>query len=148
MKFRSNQLRNLGLLALCSVFVVIGILMRNEYPIVAYAGIVFFGIGVVVAAIQMLPHASYLELQDEGFKFRTLFRDNFVRWKEVEHFYVIKVHSNKMVGWNYSAKAGVNSVASKVSSKLSGAQAALPETYGKKAEELAEIMNQKKADNA
>ena len=122
-------------------FVADGLLMAREEPIAGYACVAFFGLCALVGAISLHPKSSFLELRADGFEYASLFRRTFVQWRHISQFFPITVHHNAMVGWNYSPEFTDSSAARKVAAALSGAEAALPDTYGMKAAELATLLN-------
>lgn len=134
------------LMLLCSALLVAGgIWTYAAEPVVAIMGIGFFGLCGLVAIVCMIPGASYLTLTAEGFWFASLFRKNFVAWKDVDHFIVADIRANKMVGWNYTADFGHQSALRRVNSAIAGIEGGLPDTYGHSAAELAELMNELRA---
>ena len=54
--------------------------------ILGWCSILFFGIGVVVFAMTLIPGASYLRLKREGFEVCNLFRSHTTSWSQVECF--------------------------------------------------------------
>jgi hypothetical protein len=129
-------------------FVAIGTQMTRDDPVMAYAGIVFFGLCALVAALNLHPRGSYLELGREGFVFASMFRRVFVPWGHVREFVPYKVQHTKMVGWNYVPSFTGSRGGRKLSVALAGVEAALPDTYGMKAEELASLLNQLLVEHA
>lgn len=65
-------------------FVAIGIWMGSEEGWIGHAIAAFFGLCAAVAAVQLLPGASSLRIDRDGFTCRSLFRSWSVRWDEVE----------------------------------------------------------------
>ena len=139
---RRSIRKMLVLLAGSLTFVAIGIPMARDDPLMAYAGIVFFGLCALVAAVSLHPRSTYLELTKEGFTFASLFRRSFVPWGHVREFVPFKMHHNSMVGWNYTSAFAGSTTGRKVSVALAGVEAAFPDTYGMKAAELASLLNQ------
>jgi hypothetical protein len=93
-----------------------------------------------VFALQFHPKAAYLHLAADGFTICSLFRAHTVRWAQVREFAVIRVGPNRMVGWNYTPDYPGSGRARAVSKLLAGCEAALPDTYGMKPQELAKLM--------
>lgn len=104
----------------------------------------FFGLGLIVLVIQMMPGASYLRLTAEGFELASLFRRHFVRWDRIEEMGVWTMRrglaKSKMVCFNYLATAVSTSRARELSRRLTGFEGGLPDTYGLSAEELLSLM--------
>ncbi len=143
--FKSSKLKSLLWIVVCLVFVVgslWGDTKKNVLIIYLVAG--FFSLGLVVFCVQLLPGASYLILKKESFIFCALFRAHEVRWDEVQGFRVQTISHNKMVVWDFVPGYSKQVRGRRISTAMAGCEGALPETYGFKAEELAEVMNQMK----
>jgi hypothetical protein len=119
-----------------SIFVV-----RMNEP-AGYGGIVLFGLGTLVAAISLLPGSAFLRVTDQGFTYSSLFRRRHTAWKDVKEFQPVTVGTKSMVGWNYNAGANGNLRLRRVSSAIAGVEAALPDTYGMTAPNLAKLLNE------
>jgi hypothetical protein len=104
--------------------------------------IIFFGLCASVGLIGLLPNSSYLTLTERGFLFASLFRKHFVPWSNVQSFVPVKIRLNSMVGWNYSPAFGKSQRLRALNTAIAGVEAALPDTYGMPAEQLAKLMNQ------
>jgi hypothetical protein len=131
-------------------FVAAGIWIGMSGESVGYWGAVFFGLGVVVGVVQMIPGSSYLKLTRDGFEFSAMFRRHFVLWSDVSEFGVMTIRQgglavNRMVGFNYSVPAkGVSGRA--LSRAVAGFEGGLPDCYGHRAEVLAEMMTRLRAE--
>jgi hypothetical protein len=117
---------------------------EKEGAWIMWACVGFFGLCAVVALLQFLPQSSCLRLGAEGFTIRTLYREQTYRWEDVDTFGVTRVRLNKMVGFNFAPHFQRAARLRRVSAALVGFEGALPDTYGMKAEELADLMNQYK----
>ena len=130
------------LLLLGSVlFVVAGIWLFPREPYISVASIVFFGLCSVVAAIGLHPKSSFLTLTTEGFLFASLFRKHFVSWSSVKSFTPVDIGMHKMVGWNYVPEFQASIKLRRVNTAISGAEAALPDTYGMSVQELCTLLS-------
>lgn len=141
LRLRASPLKMLALLVVSLVFVAGGLLMARDEPVMGYFGAVFFGLGAIVAVVSLLPGSSYVELSDEGFEVCSLFRKHFIRWAQIREFSIYRVQHSERVGWHYLAEAGATTLGRRVSSALAGVEGGLPDTYGMKARELADLMN-------
>lgn len=128
------------LFLVCLVFVMGGVWMVRSGEAEGYFVAGFFGLGLPVAALQFHPRAAYLELREDGFTFCGLFRAHSVRWADVREFGVMDVSGNLMVGWNFTADYARSGRARVVAKTLTGYEAALPDSYGMKPRELADVM--------
>jgi hypothetical protein len=140
--YRTRPLK-MALLALVSgVFVCIGLWLLPREPVIALACIIFFGLCASVGLVGLLPNSSYLTLTEQGFLFASLFRKHFVAWSSVQTFVPVRIQSNSMVGWIYSSEFRGSTRLRRASTAIAGVEAALPDTYGMPAEQLADLMNQ------
>jgi hypothetical protein len=124
------------------VFVSLGLWLLPREPNIARACIIFFGLCALVGLVNLLPNSSYLTLTEKGFLLVSLFRKHFVEWSNVQSFVPVRIQRRSMVGWNYSSEYRGSKRLRSVNSALAGVEAALPDTYGMPAEQLADLMNQ------
>lgn len=122
------------------IFVYAGVRMIEYLPLMGWLTMVFFGICLLVAIIQILPGASQLKLTHEGFEITTLFRSHFTAWEDVSEFRTAYVGIRKMVVFNYSDAHKKFAFAKRLAQVMAGTQAALPDNYGMKAAALAVLM--------
>lgn len=138
---RASKLKMLGLLILSAAFTALGLWMASEAPLTGYLCAGFFGLGLLVFAVQLLPKSSYLHLAQDGFTFAALFGSQTVRWRDVESFSVVRIGHNDMVAWDFAPHYKRQPRGRAVSRGIAGVEAALPDTYGMKAQALANLMN-------
>ncbi len=142
MRLYTSRWKALALLAASIGFVAAGWSMRVGNPVAGYLGMGFFGLGIPVFLAQLLPGRSYLELTCGGFTCVSWFSKSHTRWADVRQFRVVQVSGHRMLGWDYLAHGPGHDWGRKFSRAVSGADAALPETYGLTAEALAALMNE------
>jgi hypothetical protein len=68
---RPSKKGTLGLLLICSAFVAAGVWMASEGEMIGWFASCFFGLGVLVAIVQLLPNSSHLHLTESGLEVRT-----------------------------------------------------------------------------
>ncbi len=141
LRLRSSPWKHLKLMVVSAGFVTMGGFLVARGQAFGWLCIAFFGLGVVVAIVTMLPGASYLELRRDGFEFSSLYRKWFQRWSDVEEFFPQRIATNVMVCWNFAPGYVGQLRGRRVSAGLAGVEAALPDTYGMPAAELAALMN-------
>ncbi len=130
------------LLVISSCFVALGIFLTSKDDLqIGWLCVLFFGLGVLVALINLLPGCSYLDLTSDGMEIRSLYRKWFVRWTDVQEFFPASVANRPMICWNYTQSFAGQRLGRKISSGLTGVEAALPDTYGMYAEDLANLLN-------
>ena len=140
---RPSRAKTILLLLVALVFVAIGVfaLADREWG-VGLSCTIFFGLGAVIAAIQLRPGAAYLRLTEEGFVVCSMFRAGaLVPWNRVSNFRVgsLPLAGKKMVVYDSSSptKRGLR----QINRELIGASDGLPDNYGMKYDALAALMN-------
>jgi hypothetical protein len=141
MVLRPSRLKWLGLNAICLVFVIIGIFMIRSGDAMGWFVAGFFGLGLLVGIVCMLPGASYLKLDAQGFTMCSLYRAHAFRWEDVTGFGVGRVVTNKMVMFNFSPSYVRSPKMRSLNVGLVGYEAGIPDSYGLKHEALAELLN-------
>lgn len=108
--------------------------------------IIFFGLGVLVSAILILPHSAYLKLTPEGFEVCSLFRKSFTKWDDIEKFLIYKnpTSPTTMVGLLFDKNYEQQETSRGIAKSLTGGEVegALPDTYGMSAKNLTILMNE------
>ena len=127
-------------------FVLIGIWMVRCGEMLGWVGIAFFGLCLSVSLICMLPNASYLRLTHDGFTMCSLFRAHTIGWDDVTGFGVGRVFANKMVMFNFVESYRRFPKLRAFNSEVVGFEAAIPDSYGLRHEDLADLLNRHKAD--
>ena len=115
-----------------------GYLGIKSGDIAGWIAVVFFGIGLLVSFIQLLPGAAYLKVGPNGLEFRTMFRTRRISWTEISDFGTYRQAFQNFVGINFNTEA--KSFSQNASLALAGFHDALPDTYGHKADELAVLL--------
>ena len=85
---RPKPLKSIGLLFVSILFVACGFIFIKEDPFMAWITIIFFGLGVIVFVIQLIPNSSYLKLTKDGFEVKNLFKSDSTKWSDVNSFKV------------------------------------------------------------
>jgi len=142
---RPRRGRLLLLLGVCSTFVALTFLpnIKESEAAVKWGARCFFGLGVLIFALELLPGVSHLRLTPGGFEVRTLFRSGFMRWGDVEEFFPIRMFGAAFVALRFSESCKAMKPGRLVASLLSGgAEGILPDTYGCRVEELAALLEE------
>jgi hypothetical protein len=107
-----------------------------------WSALIFFSLGVILIPIALLPGASVLTLDADGFQFINLFRRCRYSWVDTTGFVSWAVTGRtKMVLFNMPIPdSRVAKGFDKVARALSGHDGGLPDTYGLSAENLAQLM--------
>lgn len=126
-----------------AAFVAAGIWIVIEGDWKGYLCVGFFGLCALVGVIQLLPGSSFLKLTPEGIEYASLYRRHFIEWSSITEFGVVSIKQtgltvNRMVGFNLDSD--VKARGRNLSKALSGFEAALPDCYGHKAADLANLL--------
>ena len=123
---RASKARALLLLVGSLGFVVVGVCISADHPVIGYGNVVFFGLCGLAALVMFHPSAHYLTLGPEGFLFSALFRKHQVRWQDVVEFRTVLICLNQLVVCNYSEQFGAHARLLAVKQSLSLVGFALP----------------------
>lgn len=144
---KPKRLKTIGLLLISILFVILGIFLIENNSFQRWLGIIFFGICMIVFLIQLIPNSSYLKLTKNGFEIRNLFKSNYTKWSDVETFKTGYIRHSEMVMFDFSKEHNKHNIGKKIAKFLASNEGALPNTYGMKATELAELMNKWKSES-
>jgi hypothetical protein len=136
-----RRARWLLLLVASLAFTVAGAAMIRSGETRGWFMVAVFALGALVAGAMLLPGSAYLRLTPDGFEMRSLYRHVRVRWADVSWFRAGRIGLNKMVLFDYAPSYTRSAQARAVASALTGAEAALPDTYGHSAEALVALLN-------
>jgi hypothetical protein len=130
------------LLLICLAFTLIAIAMIRDGQRMGWFVVVFFSLCTVTFGVLLLPGSAYLRLTPEGFETRSLFRTHHARWADITAFRAGRIGLNAMVLIQYAPSYAHARKLRAVSAALTGAEGALPDTYGHSAQQLAELLNE------
>jgi hypothetical protein len=136
------RVRRWKLIRLITISLALAIPGLFDGGIMPLIGTGFFGLGAIVFAILLLPGAAWLRLEPAGFTVCHLFRKRSTPWSEVTDFGVALAGRKKLVGYNSRSVTEHSPRIAALSTALSGYNAALPDTYGPRAAELAALLNE------
>jgi hypothetical protein len=98
----------------------------------------FFGVATLVFVIMILPGASAVCLNENGFDLTYFYRTKTFRWSEVDDFSIVTFRRRSVVEFNAAALR--HTVIGKIDAALGHRNWTLPSTYGLSADDLAELM--------
>jgi hypothetical protein len=130
----------LGLISL--VLTVGGTFMIQDEPLKGLLITSSFGLCSLVFIVQLIPGSTELKLTEEGFEMTSLFRKNTTKWTDVKSFKVGYLGQNKTIKFDYVESHKKHTTGKLIAKQLSGNHGALPTTYGLKATELLQILNE------
>lgn len=139
--------RQYRLLAINGVFVAIGVAMLADGDLWGLAGVIFFGLGAIVACVG-IAWPAHLVIGSDGFQFRTLRRTSPVfAWSKTSNFQPWSpAVGGSFVAFEYDGQPPVyRGRLARFNRSLSGGNCSLPSTYGMKATELCELLEGRRA---
>lgn len=142
MELKPSPWKHLWLLIFSGCFTLLGIHALREHPVSGWLIIGFFGSGVIIVLITLIPGSSYLRLEPEGMLIRSLYRTWYISWSDTSRFFVLSAGGQAMVCWNYTPGFNTKQHRRNLSRILTSVEAGLPDTYGYSAPELAGLLNQ------
>ena len=104
--------------------------------------LIFFGLTAAVAAAVMLPGAGALALDRDGFEATNLFRRHRTLWRDATGFQAARIPLARQRWVVYDDVTQNKKSIAKFNVGIVGRNAALPDTYGLSADDLAQLMAQ------
>lgn len=143
LKLKPSRHRAIFLLVLSLVLVALSTsIFASGNVVLGWLCTGFFALGVLTASVSLMPGSGYLLLTPDGFEVRVLYRKTFIRWVDVRQFIPLVIHKRPMAAWDYVTGYEQRPILRSLSTRLGGAEAALPDTYGMSAEALSSLLNQ------
>jgi hypothetical protein len=148
---KPRKTRQVRLLITSLIFVLIGVCMLEKHNMLGWLPLSFFGLAVLVFAVNLLPNSSYLRLTNDGFEVRQLFRSNFYKWSDVQDFQAGAQHQHGIpirtyVAFNFASTYPKAPKARALAKVMTGSEGQLADNFGMEAQNLAELMAQWKAN--
>jgi len=125
----------------CLAFTVGGIIITDEDNLKGWLIASFFGLGLIVFIIQLIPGSTQLTLTKDGFIMTSLFRSHITKWPDVKAFKIDYLGRNKAVMFDYVDNHTKHEIGKIIAKSLSDSHGALPSNYGLKVTELLSLMN-------
>ena len=125
-------------LAGCVLFVVAGLWMVQREAPVGWLSVIFFGMGAIVSTVVLLLRVNALTLDAAGFEINSI-RPFRLSWQDAKNFDAI---TSSPGSWMVGFKVVNPSSIFKLNRAISGCDAAVPDTYGLSAYDLAALMTQ------
>ena len=131
------------------VFVAIGLWMVRDGDWRGWLGLGFFGLCAAVFVVQLVPGSSYLKITENDLVFCSLYRVTNVPWASIAEFGTYSLQPGQsFVGFNLKPGAKAPIGGRKLSKALAGYESGLPDSYGMKPAQLAELLNEHLARRA
>ena len=139
-RLKPELAKRLYFLTISFLFVPIGVCLILDGRACGWFVAPVFGIGVLVSALGLLPGCAYLELRPDGFEVCSLFRPWFCTWEETEVLGTFSMAHTRWVGIRFIPVFDRARILRRMNRAVAGLDGCLPDTYGMKAEELADLM--------
>ena len=136
------SLKRWGLMfAGCALFAITGQAMIRDGQLTGWFVLIFFGLGMLVAAIAMLPGAAALTLDPTGFEITNFYRRSRTRWQDASDFTAARIPPARLrfVLFNVAGRSGT---LSRINTAFAGHNGSLPDTYDLSPDDLAQLMAQ------
>lgn len=139
---RPKTTQTILLAAVCLLFIIGGIIISKEETLKGWLVISFFGSGLIVFLVQLVPGSVQLTLTDQGFIITSLFRSHLTKWSDIKLFKIGYLGRKKAVMFDFVDDYQGQETGKMIASALSGSHGALPGNYGLKIPDLLDMMNQ------
>ncbi len=99
--FHASKKKAALLLAGSIGFVLLGYWLRNDSPIVGWASMLFFGLGIPVSLFILFSKRIYLLLDNQGFEMASPIKTVRIGWQDVVGFDLVSMTGAKMIAIHY-----------------------------------------------
>jgi hypothetical protein len=82
-------------------FVLLGYWLRNVSPIVGWASMLFFGLGISTSLFMAFSKKFYLLLDNQGFEMASPIKTVRIVWQDVVGFDLVSMNGAKMIAIHY-----------------------------------------------
>jgi membrane associated rhomboid family serine protease len=136
-----------GVLLICALFAGVCVAwMVDEPNVIAALGVLLFGPCTLIAVAQLIPGRAYLRIAPDGLVIRTPFKTTRWAWNDIENFQAYEISqrytSSKHVGFDRRDLTPARQGFWKTLNRgISGVDVGLPDTYGVRHTELADLLD-------
>ena len=144
--YHASRWKAVWLLLGSAAFVAIGYFLRAEQPFIAWACMIFFGLGIPVGLIMLFsPNSTYLRLDPEGFEMGSFVKKTRMKWTDVAGFELASIRGAKMIAIVYAPHYEGQKIGRAVAENLSGMEGAIPNSYNAPLAEVLKTLNEWRA---
>jgi hypothetical protein len=141
--YRASRWKAVLLLLGSAAFVAMGYFLRAEGPFIAWACMIFFGLGIPVSLIMMFsPNSMYLRLDEEGFEMGSFVKKTRIKWTDVAGFELASMRGARMIAIIYAPHYEGQQIGRAVASGLSGMEGAISNSYNAPLTEVLQTLNE------
>jgi len=127
--FNASRTRAALLFIGSAAFVALGVFIADSKPLLGWSGVLFFGLGMPIAVVMLLPGASYLRLDADGFETCALYRRHKTGWSDVARFDMGTLQGREVIAITYSGHYVKQAFARKMARDLTGTEGAIENQY-------------------
>jgi hypothetical protein len=138
--FVASRRKALLVLFISICFVALGVWMTSERPVLGWLTVAFFGLGIPVSLLTLLPNCMYLRLDEEGFEMGSPIRKHKFKWTDVADFHIGSISGAKMIAITFYPEYKGQRLARSVAATVSGMEAAIPNQYNATLEQILEAL--------
>jgi len=110
-------------------FVAFGAWLRVQEPVIGWACMIFFGLGIPVALIMAFSKRIYLLLDPEGFEMGSPVKTFRIAWTEVDGFEMVSLNGTKMIAIHYNETYQAQRALRGAVRAVSGLEGAIANSY-------------------
>lgn len=141
--YRASRSKAAFVLLASIAFVAIGYFLRVEKPLIGWACIIFFGLGIPLGLIMLFsPSSMYLRLDSDGFEMGSFVKKTRIKWTDVAGFELASIRGAKMIAIIYAPHYQGQKMGRALAQNLSGMEGAIPNNYNAPLDELLETLNE------
>jgi hypothetical protein len=134
--FRGTRLKAGFAIFVAVCFVVTGVVISRKNAVLGWTFAAFWALCVPLGVIGLLPNATYLRLDEEGFEVGSLRGGRRTKWTDVAGFRIDSVNGARMIAVIYSSEYKQLQVTRRVVESLTGMQGAIGNLYNAPLEEI------------
>lgn len=111
------------------VFIALGVWLKPAQPLLGWACIIFFSLGIPAALVMAFSKKIYLRLDAQGFEMGSLVKTVRVAWTEVDGFQMVSLKGAKMIAIHYNGMYQDQRALRRAARALSNIEGAIANSY-------------------
>jgi hypothetical protein len=124
------------------IFVALGIWLRVKEPLIGWACIVFFGLGIPVSFFTAFSNKIFLRLDSHGFEMGAIGKSSVVAWNDIDRFEMVSMSGNKMIAIYYNESYQEQRSLRKAASAISGIEGGIANNYNAPLPEILQTLQE------
>ncbi len=132
----ASKQRAAQILLACVGFLVLGLWLKSEQPIVGWLTIVGCGAGIPIATSMLVTDRFYLRLDSDGLEMGGLTKPFRAAWGEVDGFEIVTLNRTRMIAIHFNEDHQRQRLLRGAVKEFTGVEGAIPNSYGVPLEEV------------